>query len=95
MEKAWFDSIAQVQGKNSIRDAILEIVNARGEITKGMLLEEVKDKTKNQTPPPGINKIRTLIGEMVTVTLRIGRGKKGNTHLIMTPSYQRESYENV
>jgi hypothetical protein len=90
---AWFDGVAPVAGANPVRETIMAVVNERGEITKGHLIDAVADELKHITPTIGVNRIRNWIGEMVSVTGELVEYKNGPAKLIMTPEYERENYD--
>lgn len=73
--KAYFTGIAPKRGDNAIRDEIIDVVSAYGEIGKKKLYETVKDNLGQDAP--GVNKIRAWIDDMIGVTGELVEYKKG------------------
>jgi len=83
LELAWFDGIKQKRGGNMIRNEIMAIVASEGPITKGRLVDRVRECLGAETT--GINSVRNWIGELVDVTHELDSEKTGTSLVISLP----------
>lgn len=74
LKTAWFDGMPVIRGDNPVREAIIQVLEDSGDMTKGRLTDEVHDRLGGEF---GVNRIRNWIGEMVEVTkeLQIKQGE--------------------
>jgi hypothetical protein len=80
LQKAWFSGLETVQGENKVRDTILQIVDEFGTISKGRLVDEVRERLGNDAP--GINNVRNWVTEMTEVTNELEADKLGTSLVI-------------
>jgi len=80
LDRAWFSGIKQERGVNPVRSEIIEVIREHGTITKGRLIDIVKERMGQDSP--GINNIRNWVGEMINVTKDLTSEKKGTSVII-------------
>jgi hypothetical protein len=83
LELAWFDGIQQQRGGNMIRNEIMNVVTGEGPITKGRLVDRVRECLGTETT--GINSVRNWIGELVDITHELDSEKIGTSLVISLP----------
>lgn len=77
LETAWFKGAAI--GSNRMEDVILDAVDRRGRITKGLLVDEVRDSL--HPDPPGPNQVRNRMKQMIIDGV-LSETRDGNSHYI-------------
>ena len=80
LDRAWFCGEPQVIGASPVREEIIATVKEHGAITKGRLIDIVKERLGQDSP--GINNIRNWVGEMISVTKELASEKKGTSVVI-------------
>ena len=80
LDKAWFSGEAQVRGINTVREEILSVVREEGSISKGRLVDLVREKLGVESP--GINTIRNWVNELIDVESILDVEIRGKTHVV-------------
>ena len=83
LARAWFDGTPFVSTGNLIRDEVLDTVAEEGPITKGHLVDRVRERLGDDSI--GINKIRNWISELVDIEGEIVSEKKGRSIVLTIP----------